>query len=144
MALPFVRGGIVVVEEGIELAEAAGAAGKLTVAEGAVGGEAATLLENAFGAFKGGPLSQVGRALTKHPEVVGLSKASLRLTYGTSGALNAAAEGALRNILANGVRTVETLPRYGLVIQYQVSGGFGARWYAEGEQLGQFIGFINP
>lgn len=30
------------------------------------------------------------------------------------------------------------------VIQYQMWGQFGARWYASGEKLGEFIGFIDP
>ena len=33
-----------------------------------------------------------------------------------------------------------TLGRYGEVTQIQLPGGFGARWYANGD----FIGFINP
>jgi hypothetical protein len=36
------------------------------------------------------------------------------------------------------------LPSYGAVIQCQISGGFGACWYAAGAQAGVFIGFISP
>ncbi len=42
--------------------------------------------------------------------------------------------------MRNGVRTTPILPRYDQVIQYQIPGGFGARWY----QSGEFIGFMSP
>jgi hypothetical protein len=85
-------------------------------------------------------LTQVGRALTKHPEVVGLEKGTLRQTLRTDAALNRAGADALKGIIRSGVRTTPTLPRYGQVVQIQVPGGYGARWYSDG----RFIGFINP
>jgi RHS repeat-associated protein len=105
-----------------------------------LGGLAGKLLVNALQPFKGQLLTEVGRALTKHPEVVGLTKNSLRNSLRTSGAINDAAAAALRDILERGARTTINLPRYGQTIQYQVPGGFGARWYTDG----RFIGFISP
>jgi hypothetical protein len=87
-----------------------------------------------------GELTQVGRALTKHPEVVGLEKSTLRATLRSEAALNRAGANALKDIIRNGVQTTINVPRYGPVVQVQVPGGFGARWYADG----RFIGFINP
>ncbi|HAG75476.1 MAG TPA: Rhs family protein [Thauera sp.] len=90
--------------------------------------------------FKGTDLSSAGRALTKHPELIGQTKDTLRQTLRTDGAINDAAHGALRDIMRNGVTTTPTLGRYGTVTQVQVPGGFGARWSSDGS----FIGFINP
>lgn len=90
--------------------------------------------------FKDTELSVAGRALTKHPELVGASKETLRQTLRTDKAINNAAHSALRNIMRNGVATSPTLGRYGTVTQIQIPGGFGARWSSDGT----FIGFINP
>ena len=90
--------------------------------------------------FKSGELSNAGRALTKHPELVGATKDTLRQALRTDQAINDAAHGALRDIMRNGVTTTPTLGRYGTVTQIQIPGGFGARWASDGT----FIGFINP
>jgi len=103
-----------------------------------------SLIGNALQPFKGQPLTMVGRALTKHPEVVGLTKETLRQSLSTDPLINDAATKALSQIVGNGVRTTLTIPRYGSVVQYQLPGGFGARWYGAGERAGEFIGFINP
>lgn len=98
----------------------------------------------ALSPFKAGSLTQAGRALTKHPEVVGLTKQTLRQAYGTDIAINRAAHDTLKQIIRRGVQTTPVLPRYGAVIQCQIPGRFGARWYAAGAQAGAFIGFIGP
>jgi len=85
-------------------------------------------------------LSNAGRALTKHPELVGATKATLRQSLSTDAALNGAAQAQLKDIIRNGVLTNPSMGRYGEVIQMQIPGGFGARWYPNGK----FIGFINP
>ncbi|MFN7043242.1 MAG: hypothetical protein ACK4OH_19045, partial [Acidovorax temperans] len=90
--------------------------------------------------FKATDLSNAGRALTKHPEVIGQTKDTLRQSLRTDGGINDAAHAALRDIMRNGVTTTPTLGRYGTVTQTQVPGGFGARWASDGS----FIGFINP
>jgi RHS repeat-associated protein len=108
-----------------------------TVHVATIGGP--VLLRAALARFNA-KFTNVGRALTKHPEVVGLSKSTLRTKLRTEAAINRAAADALKNILRNGVRTTVSTPRFGEVIQVQIPGGFGARWYADG----RFIGFINP
>jgi hypothetical protein len=84
------------------------------------------------------------RAFTKHPEVVGLTKQTLRQAYGTDVAINCAAHDTLKQIMRCGVRTTPVLPRYGAVIQCQIPGSFGARWYAASARTGTFIGLIYP
>lgn len=98
------------------------------------------LYKAAVSQFKNTELSNAGRALTKHPELIGETKETLRQTLRTDEALNDAAQESLRNIMRNGVTTTPTLGRYGTVTQIQISGGFGARWASDGS----FIGFINP
>ena len=115
------------------------AAGSVNCAPKGLGNQN-TLFKNALQQFKNSDLSNAGRALTKHPEVVGATKEALRQGLRTDGAINEAAHEALKNIMRNGVTTTPTLGRYGTVTQIQIPGGFGARWNAPGE----FIGFINP
>jgi hypothetical protein len=111
------------------------------VAKGGVGlGNQNPLYKAAVQQFKSTDLSNAGRALTKHPELVGKTKDTLRQALPTDGAINDAAHSVLRDIMRNGVTTNPTLGRYGTVTQIQVPGGFGARWASDGS----FIGFINP
>lgn len=100
-----------------------------------------SLYRAALQPFKDSVLTAAGRALTKHPEVVGLTKQNIRNVFRTDISLNNVAANALRNILTNGTKTIENMGRYGNVIRYQLpAGGYGARWYANGT----FIGFVNP
>jgi RHS repeat-associated protein len=99
------------------------------------------MYRNALSIYKATGLTNVGRALTKHPEVVGLAAGTLRQSFKLDTQINLAAQGALRTIMRTGVQTVETLPRFGAVYQFKVPGGFGVRFYADS---GKFIGFINP
>ena len=85
-------------------------------------------------------LTNAGRALTKHPELVGETKKTLRQVLRSDAALNSEAADSLKYIIRNGVTTTPNLPRYGKVTQIQIRGGFGARWGADGS----FIGFVNP
>jgi hypothetical protein len=93
--------------------------------------------------FKGGTLTKAGRALTKHPEILGLTKDTLRKVLPTDAALNAAGEAALVRILSTGKAVVRDLPRYGLTLEIRTAGAAGARFL---EETGEFIGFIlaNP
>ena len=102
------------------------------------------LFRRALAPFRVGSLTHAGRALTKHPEVVGLKEQTLRQAYSTDAAINRAAHDALKQMMCHGIRTMLVLPRYGAVIQCQIPGSFGARWYAAGAQAGAFIGFIGP
>jgi hypothetical protein len=91
--------------------------------------------------FNATKLTNVGRALTKHPEVLGFnSTESLMKVLRNPDAINKAASNALKNIMRAGIRTENTHKRYGKIVTYQINGGYGARWYSNGD----FIGFINP
>jgi cytosine/adenosine deaminase-related metal-dependent hydrolase len=103
-----------------------------------------TLFRRALAPFRVGSLTHAGRALTKHPEVVGLKKQTLRPAYSTDAAIQRTAHDALKQMMRHGVRTMPVLPRYGAIIQCQMPGNFGARWYAAGVQAGAFIGCIGP
>jgi hypothetical protein len=85
-------------------------------------------------------LTNAGRALTKHPEVIGETKQTLRQGLRSDESINDAASDVLKSIIRNGVPRTENLPRYGSVTEIQIPNGFGARWYTGGD----FIGFINP
>lgn len=98
------------------------------------------LYKAAVDQFKNTDLSNAGRALTKHPELVGEAEETLRQAVRTDGAVNDAAHEALKNMIRNGVTTTPTLGRYRTVTQTQIPGGFGARWASDGS----FIDFINP
>jgi len=78
--------------------------------------------------------------LTKHPEVLGHSKDTLRLSLRTGAQLNAAAGRALREMLG-GSQKILRLPRYGSVLEFRGASGFGARFY---EETGELIGSVNP
>ena len=98
------------------------------------------LLKEALDQFKETQFTKAGRALTKHPELVGATKDTLRLGLRTPTEINDAAREALKNIIRKGEISNPTLARYGPVTQIRIPGGFGARWYGNGD----FIGFINP
>jgi len=99
------------------------------------------LLRSATEPFAETALTQAGRALTKHPEILGLTKETLRKALRTDAALNDAAKRAVSGLLENGKAAVKEIPRFGKVIEVQGAEGFGARWY---EETGKFIGFIGP
>ncbi len=97
--------------------------------------------KNALGQFKNTDFTNVGRALTKHPEVIGATKQSLRQGLRTDAQINKAGADALKNIMRNGVKSTSTHPRYGQIVTHQIKGGYGARFNAT---TNDFIGFINP
>jgi hypothetical protein len=99
------------------------------------------MFKSALQSFKGTALTNVGRGLTKHPEVVGLTKETLRNTFRTDAQLNEAGANALKDIMRTGEKTLDTHSRYGDIATYQIANGFGARFEAE---TNRFIGFINP
>jgi hypothetical protein len=121
----------------------AGAALKSLKAAAAAGqglGNQNLLYKAATGQFKNSALSPAGRALTKHPELIGKTKETLRQSLRTDGAINDAAHNALRDIMRRGITTTPTTGRFGTVTDIQIPGGFGARWGSDGS----FIGFLNP
>ncbi|HEY0147796.1 MAG TPA: RHS repeat-associated core domain-containing protein [Allosphingosinicella sp.] len=90
------------------------------------GPSATTLFRAALRPYGNSALTEVGRALTKHPEVVGATKDTLRLSFRTDHAINEAASSVLKSIIRNGNTTTSSLPRYGEVITKQIPNGFGA------------------
>ena len=115
------------------LAAGAGASALSTAQKGA-------LLRAGTQPFKDTALTQAGRALTKHPELVGLTKESLNQSLRSPAAINAAAEGALGGILQSGTAVSRTAGRFGQVLDVTGGSGFGARFSSAGE----FIGFLSP
>lgn len=111
-----------------------GALGLSTAQKGA-------LLQAGLQPFKNSALTVAGRALTKHPDLVGLTKATLNQRLRSPAAINAAAEGALGGILRTGTATVRELGRFGMTLEIRAARGFGARF---SQATGEFIGFITP
>jgi hypothetical protein len=101
----------------------------------------AGFLRSATQAFKGGTLTNVGRALTKHPEVAGLTKDTLRTALRTDAAINSAAERLLGEIIETGSVSYRNLPRFGATVEIRGAAGLGARF---SEATDEFIGFIGP
>jgi RHS repeat-associated protein len=96
-------------------------------------------IEQALERFGNGPLSNVGRALTKHPKEIGETGNILQKLGGAAKVNDAAAE-ALRNILANGQAITKYTTAFGRVIDIKLPNGIGARFSAE---TGNFIGFLG-
>jgi hypothetical protein len=105
------------------------------------GGAKATeeMLASATALFKAGPLTVVGRALTKHPNVIGESGNILQKLGGAANVNTAAAE-ALQEIMDNGTETVKMTNAFGLVVEYVLPSGIGARFSA---LTNEFIGFLG-
>ena len=89
--------------------------------------------------YKNGPLSNVGRALAKHPNIIGESGNILQKLGGASNVNRVAAE-ALKNIMENGTMRQRMTKAFGEVIEYKLSNGLGARFNAI---TGDFIGFLG-
>ncbi|NLR76978.1 hypothetical protein HF682_17555, partial [Leeia sp. IMCC25680] len=107
--------------------------------EAALTQEAQALLQAAKSPFKGQPLTNAGRATTKHPEYFGFpDTTTLRATYRTDKQLNELASKALDEILANGISSTGAGGRYpNGWVTYTLPDGRAASWHASGE----FIGF---
>ncbi len=103
------------------------------------GAEAARLLNNATQPFRQGPLTQAGRALTKHPNIIGETGNILQKLGGAAN-VNARAAAALENIIQMGTRTVRTTTAFGRVIEFKLPSGLGARF---SKTTGEFIGFLG-
>jgi hypothetical protein len=97
------------------------------------------LLANASKVFRSGPLTVAGRALTKHPNIIGESGNILQKLGGAAN-VNAAAARALESIVQTGTMTTKSTKAFGEIIQYTLDSGLGARFSATS---GEFIGFIG-
>ncbi len=60
------------------------------------------MFRSALSQFKNTTLTNVGRALTKHPEAIGATKATIRNLLRTDGEINQMAASVLKNIMRNG------------------------------------------
>jgi RHS repeat-associated protein len=98
-------------------------------------------LKSALSPYGNSPLTNAGRALTKHPEVAGLTKDTIRSVLRTSAEINNSAEAAVRGMVEGGAGRIISHPKFGQVFEFQNPSGFGARFYADSME---FIGFINP
>jgi hypothetical protein len=97
------------------------------------------MMASATSQFHNGPLTKVGHALTKHPNVIGESGNILNKLGGAEGVNKAGAE-ALSSIVSNGTRVVKNTAAFGKVIEYKLENGIGARFY---EASKEFIGFLG-
>ena len=70
------------------------------------------LFKDALSPYKGGSLTKAGRALTKHPEVVGATNQTLRTGLRADAAINKAAATQLKDIRRNGARTAPNPQAY--------------------------------
>ena len=121
--------GIVTATRGAEIANVA--------AKG--GFDAVGAFKNAISPFKGGNLTNAGRAVTKHPEYFGFeSTEALMKVYRSPSALNNLGSSTLKDILRNGVRTTGAGGRYPKGwVTYTLPNGNAASWGLDGT----FIGF---
>ena len=103
------------------------------------GFDAVGAFKNAISPFKGGNLTNAGRAVTKHPEYFGFeSTEALMKVYRSPSALNNLGSSTLKDILRNGVRTTGAGGRYpNGWVTYTLPNGNAASW----ELDGTFIGF---
>ncbi|MCP4988466.1 MAG: hypothetical protein GY928_21175, partial [Colwellia sp.] len=95
------------------------------------------MFRHALQPYNGGKYSNAGRALTKHPNIVGaVSKEML----GNQLATNKAAAAALKNIMRNGTQTIKATRAFGKVIEYKLGNGLGARFSVETNDFITFLG----
>jgi len=100
-----------------------------------------SMLASANLPFKTTALSVAGRALTKHPNVVGAeSGEALSRLYRTPQALNEAAYGAVSRIMSDGVRVARPHNRIGSIVEYTLDSGIGIRFNAEALDFITFLG----
>jgi len=95
--------------------------------------------KNAISPFKGGILTNAGRAVTKHPEYFGFeSTEALMKAYRSPGALNNLGSSTLKDVLRNGTRATGIGGRYpNGWVTYTLPNGNAASWGLDGV----FIGF---
>jgi hypothetical protein len=97
------------------------------------------MMSSATSQYNNGPLSNVGRALPKHPNVIGESGNILSKLGGAEG-VNKAGENVLSSIISTGAKTIKDTVAFGKVIEYKLGNGIGARF---SEKTKEFIGFLG-
>lgn len=102
------------------------------------------MFKGALAPWKNSKYTKVGRALNKHPNIVGAQTAGdLSKMFGNQSGVNAAAAAALKGIMRNAARTTKNTKSYGMVVDYKMPTGtprMGARFNA---RTGEFIGFLG-
>ena len=96
--------------------------------------------------YKTSTASNVARALTKHPNIVGVSAPAGRVSqaliakFGCQQGVNNAAAEALAHIMQNGKVTQKTTKAFGEVIDLKLPNGLGARFNAVTNEFICFLG----
>ena len=99
------------------------------------------MLRSANSQFTTGKFSNAGRALTKHPNIVGLkTPQELSKVIGNQGAINRAAHQAITEFMKTGTRTVKDTKAFGKVVDFKAPSGLGVRFSATSYD---FIGFLG-
>ena len=97
------------------------------------------LYREALGRYDVAGRTNAGRALSKHPTIVGQTKATFNKTYRTVPEQNAAAHTFLKNLMRNNQGNVIPNRRWVQVLEVRGADGLGARWQTNGT----FIGFVD-
>ena len=90
--------------------------------------------------------TKAGRAVTKHPNILGVNvpkdqvQKALITKFGSQAGINRAAADALKNILRNGTRSTKDTKAFGNVTEFKLDNGLGARFNS---QTNEFIGFLG-
>jgi len=117
--------------------------GQIDAPRGLVGNP---MFRSAVQQFKKGPFTNIGRAVTKHPNIVGLNPAkgtemkALLNAFGSKAGINRAAADAVKNIMRTGVRTTKNTTLYGQVVDFKLANGIGIRFSATTNEFLQFLG----
>ena len=99
------------------------------------------MYRSALQSYRGG-LTNAGRALQKHPELVNLTPQTFRTVYKTNIEINAKAAEMLKEFMRNGTPGLEKAVTLsgGTRIAFRLQNGNGASFHAE---TGMFVGFLN-
>lgn len=99
------------------------------------------MFKNALQRFRGGRFTNAGRALTKHPNIVGAQDAAeLAGRFVHQDGINKAAAEALKAIMRHGTRATKYTRAFGYVVEFKLPNGLGARFHA---LTSEFIGFLG-
>ena len=104
------------------------------------------MYKHAVTQFKRAGWTNVGRGVTKHPNILGINvpkdqvQKALMTKYGSQAGVNRAAADALKNIMRNGVQSTKNTKAYGQVTEFKLDNGMGARFSS---QTNAFIGFLG-
>ncbi|MEN9667149.1 MAG: hypothetical protein RLZZ326_3512, partial [Planctomycetota bacterium] len=99
------------------------------------------MFKQALQPYRNGLFTNAGRALTKHPNIVGASSAQeLIKRYGNNAGINDAAAEALKNIMRQGAVTSKTTKAFGEVVEFKLPIGLGARFNAVTNEFITFLG----